>query len=131
MVAGLATLEELRPETYQHLNAIGQRIRKGLERVSEDVGIRTQVTGLGSIFHIHFASEKITDARSAARANQLLIRYYDINMANRGINLAKAHSSFCSVPLADKDVEQTLDAARETLTAMKEIVREVAPSLVV
>jgi glutamate-1-semialdehyde 2,1-aminomutase len=130
MVAGLATLDELTPSAYLHLENLGERIRNGLTRVCLDLHIKAQVTGIASIFHIHFSNEEIVDFTSASKANSLLIRYYDIQMANRGINLAKAHSSFCSTPLTDRHVDQTIDAMGQTLTAMKPAIREVAPSLI-
>jgi len=131
MAAGLATLDELDSDAYAHLEKVGQRIRNGLTQLSREIGIKTQITGIASIFHMHFTGTEITDINSASKANGLLVRYYDICMANRGINLAKAHSSFCSTPLTERDVDQTLDAIKGTLTEMKPIVREVAPNLVI
>lgn len=130
MAAGLATLRELTKDAYGHLEETGQTIRSGLVQLSLDAGLRTYVSGIGSIFHIHFTDEEVVDMDSATRANSLLIRYYDLNMANRGINLAKAHASMCSTPLTEKDIDKTLTAAKETLTAMKPLVHEIAPSLI-
>jgi glutamate-1-semialdehyde 2,1-aminomutase len=130
MAAGLATLDELKADVYEHLEKVGKRIRNGLKQLCFDLSIKAQVTGIASMFHIHFTDSEIIDVNSARRANSLLIRYYDINMANRGINLAKAHSSFCSTPLTDKDVDQTLNAMEDTLTIMKPVIREVAPNLI-
>lgn len=131
MAAGLATLNELNAAAYEHLEEVGQRIRNGLGQLSRDLGIQARVTGIGSIFHIHFTDKEITDMSSASRGSPLLIRCYDIHMANRGINLAKAHSNFCSTPLTNRDVDQTLAAVQDTLGAMKPIIREVAPNLII
>jgi glutamate-1-semialdehyde 2,1-aminomutase len=132
MIAGLTTLNELnKVGVYEHLENVGKRIRKGLKRFCSDLGIKAQITGIASIFHIHFTDNEIIDATSIMRVNPLLIRYYDMHMTNRGINLAKAHSSFCSTPLTENEVEQTLSAMEDTLTAMKPTILEVAPELIV
>jgi glutamate-1-semialdehyde 2,1-aminomutase len=130
MVAGLATLNELTSEAYEHLENVGQRMRNGLKQLCQELGIKAEITGIASIFHIHFTDKEIVDINSAKLENSLLIRHYDVNMANRGINLAKAHASFCSTPVKMSDVNRTLKAAKETLTAMKPLISEVAPNLV-
>lgn len=130
MAAGLATLEELTPNVYEHLEKTGETIRAGLKEICSDLGIKAQVTGIGSIFNLYFTDQEVVDARSERRANPLLIRYYDLNLLNRGINLAKAHCSYCSVPMSDEDNKKTLKAMEQTLVAMKPIIRENAPTLI-
>lgn len=130
MVAGLATLNELKPNVYEHLENVGRRIRDGLKQLCIELGIEAQVLGIASIFHIYFTDKEIVDIASARRANVLLSRYYDMGMANNGVSLAKAHASFCSAPLTDEDVAKTLNAMETTLNAMRPIMREVAPNLV-
>ena len=129
MVAGLSTLNELGPDLYRSF-------REGGENANRPEGIvprRWHKNGdywNSVVFHIHFTDKEIFDMRSAQLANSLLIRHYDLNMANLRINLAKAHASFCSTPLTATDVDQTLKAAKETLTAMKPLISQVAPNLV-
>ncbi|MEM2111771.1 MAG: aminotransferase class III-fold pyridoxal phosphate-dependent enzyme [Candidatus Bathyarchaeia archaeon] len=130
IAAGLATLSELNQSVYEHLENVGQAIRNGLKEICNDLKIKAQVTGLSSMFHIHFTDEDIVDARTARTGDPLLIRYYDLGMLNHGINLAKAHSSFCSTPMGKEEVETTLNAMRETLESMRNLIRDIAPALV-
>jgi len=129
MAAGLATLQELTPNAYSHLDEIGQALRQGMEKAAQKAGIVVQVVGVGSVFHLHFTEQPIVDSASAKTANQLLIRYYDLNLIIRGIYPAKAHCSFISTPVTTHEVKQTLEAVEETLHSMKPFVRKVAPSL--
>jgi len=129
MAAGAKTLDLLDSAAYEHLEKTGNRIRKELSRISAELGIHVEVTGVASMFHIHFTNTKIVDIQSALKANPLLIRYYDMNMLIRGINLAKYHSNFCSTPLTEKDVDRTLKASQDTLSAMKPTIREISPNL--
>ncbi|MGD0645675.1 MAG: aspartate aminotransferase family protein [Candidatus Bathyarchaeia archaeon] len=130
MAAGAKTLDLLDSAAYEHLEKTGNRIRSELSRLSMELGIHVEVTGVSSMFHIHFTNTKIMDIRTAMKANSLLIRYYDMNMLIRGINLAKHHSNFCSTPLTEEDVNKTLKAVQDTLTAMKPTIRENSPNLV-
>jgi glutamate-1-semialdehyde 2,1-aminomutase len=129
MAAGLSTLEQLTPHKYEHLELIGANIRDALKRICSDLRIRAEVTGIASIFHLHFTDHPIWNADSARRANRLLYRYFELGMLNKGVNLGKAHSSFCSSPMTREDIKHTLVAAKETLIEMKPVVRETAPAL--
>lgn len=122
MAAGLATIKELTPGAYENLERIGKSIRNGLKKVCSDLGVEAQITGIGSIFHIYFTDKEVVDAKSAKNADPLLIRYYDLNLLLRGINLAKAHCSYCSVPMTDTDARDTLEAMEQTLISMKPMI---------
>jgi len=92
--------------------------------------IQAQITGISSIFHILFTDEPITNSEAARRSNKLIYRIFELSMLNKGINLGKGHSSFLSTPVTDTDIERTLGAANETLTAMKPTIMDIAPTLV-
>jgi glutamate-1-semialdehyde 2,1-aminomutase len=130
MAAGLATLEELAPSAYAHLDEMGEALREGMEKAAEKAGIVAQISGVGSVFHIYFTDQSIVDNASANTANQLLLRHYDLNMITRGIYPAKAHCSFVCTPITTREIEQTLEAVEDTLHSMKPVVRKIAPSLI-
>jgi glutamate-1-semialdehyde 2,1-aminomutase len=130
MVAGFATLNQLTPETYPHLEKVGTDIRNGLKRILENLRIKAQVVGISSIFHLQFTDEPVVNAQSGSRVNKLLYRYFELSMLNKGINLGKRHSSFISTPIASAEVKQTLKAAEDTLNEMRPLLKAIAPSLV-
>lgn len=129
MAAGLATLQELTPNAFIHLDEMGETLRQGIEKAAEKAGIVVQVVGVGSVFHIYFTDQPIVDSASAKTGNQLLLRHYDLNLIIRGIYPAKAHCSFISTPITRREVQETLEAVEDTLYSMKPIVQKVAPSL--
>jgi len=130
VAAGLSTLNELNRDIYEHLERIGRDLRNGLERICSDLKIKAQVTGISSIFHLHFTDEPIVNVDSARRANKLLYRCFELAMLNKGVNLGKGHSSFCSAPMTDADIKRALRGAEETLAWMKPMIKDVAPTLV-
>lgn len=130
MVAGLATITQLTPDMYQHLEQIGGDIRKGLKKLCSDLRIKAEVVGISSIFHLHFTDEPVVDAASGRRTNKLLYRYFELSMLNKGISMGKRHPSFCSTPITDSEVKRFLKAAEDTLGEMKPIIRSLAPTLI-
>jgi glutamate-1-semialdehyde 2,1-aminomutase len=129
MAAGLATLEELTPGAYAHLDEMGEALRQGMKRAAEKAGIVIQVVGVGSVFHICFTDQPIVDSASAKTGNQRLLRHYDLHLITRGIYPAKAHCSFISTPITRREVQETLEAVEDTLYSMKTTVQQVAPLL--
>jgi len=130
IAAGLSTINQLSPDLYDHLETIGTEVRDGLKEICSDLKIKAQVSGVASIFHLHFTDEQIVDANSARGANKLLYRYFELSMLDRGVNLGKLHSSFCSAPMTGSEIKLALKAAEETLASMKPLIKEIAPSLV-
>jgi glutamate-1-semialdehyde 2,1-aminomutase len=130
MAAGLATIDQLTKDAYEHLETIGDEVRGGLKKICSDLGVRTQVVGIGSLFHLFFTDSPIVDMNSVRRSNNLLYRYFELAMLNRGINLGKAHCSLCSAAITRTDVRKTLDASKETLTQMRPLIADIAPNLI-
>jgi glutamate-1-semialdehyde 2,1-aminomutase len=117
MAAGLATLRVLTPAMYQRLEKTGDQVRKTLHKLCEERGIQHYVTGIGSIFQLHFSpsQEKVLDSE------ELVARLFDFFMLNRGVSLARFHSSFCSTPMGKNELTHFEKAAAEALTEVKNI----------
>ena len=103
MAAGLETVKRMDADFLQRLNALGDALRAELNSVFIRKGIAGQVTGMGSLFKVHFKSGKLTDYRSAypdaaATARQkalfgaLLNEGFLVSAICSG-NLSGAHSS--------------------------------------
>jgi len=129
MAAGLGMMEELRPSLYEHLDEMGDRLRNGLRNILADIGVRAQVVGISSIFHIFFTEERIRSPNQVARSNVLLTRIFELGCQNRGVYLARNHCSFLSSPMTEKEIDRTLEVMRNVLTDMLPIMKTSAPSL--
>lgn len=131
MAAGLSTIDQLTPDTYDHLEEVGRGIREGLKSICTEVKIKAQVTGISSMFSIFFTDEPIVNIDSAASANKLLYRYFAMSLLNRGIIIGKGgNPSFCSTPMTNSDVKRALNAAEETLVTMRPMIKDIAPHLI-
>ena len=69
--------------------ALGEIARKELAKLFVELGIRVQVTGIGSLFMVHFLNEKTKRIENAADAalgdRELLINYNLALMAKHDI----------------------------------------------
>jgi len=83
LVAGLKCIDILRRDgTYDHLNALGEEMRRDLADVLEGTGGR--VFGIGSIFHILFSSlPKVANYRDASTADRSKLLSLDLGLLNR------------------------------------------------
>jgi len=117
MAAGLATLRELTPEVYADLNRKGDKVRRELRAVFDAHDIAAQVTGIGSLFNVHFTSVPVRDHRSMRTSNPQMSRDLFLGLLNHGILMApRAMGAICT-PMTDEDL-------RALVTAVDEVVSE-------
>jgi glutamate-1-semialdehyde 2,1-aminomutase len=122
MTTGYATLEYLsqhRKSVYDKINKLGDMARTGLRKLFSDYGLRTQVTGIGSLFLTHFLTDKIneiTNANDVALSDtQGLVRYHFALMAKHGIFFLPRKMGAISTVHDAKDVKNLLNATEKIL----------------
>jgi glutamate-1-semialdehyde 2,1-aminomutase len=119
MAAGLAALTELeRNPVYEYVGAMGHAVREGIAQSARRAGFPVQVTGIGSLFHVHFADEPITSKRSAMRANHARQYEFSMGLLSKGILLTPHHPGFLSAAHTAEDVKEVLRVADEVLREM-------------
>jgi glutamate-1-semialdehyde 2,1-aminomutase len=115
MAAGLATLEALTPEAYARLDALGDRLRGGVTRLLRATRRRGQVTGLGSLFCLHWTPGTLTDYRSSRpRDPQAPLRVF-MGLLNEGILLTQRGLGACSLAMTEEDVDRFVNALARVL----------------
>ncbi|MBI3080420.1 MAG: aspartate aminotransferase family protein [candidate division NC10 bacterium] len=111
--AGAATLRELTPALYERLGALGHRLRLGAQKALEEAGLTACVTGIESLFSLHFAPPPVTDYRAAARGDREDLHAAVVMLLNRGIMLVPKGSGCISTPMGEAEVDTFLAAFRE------------------
>src|SRR5467141_3599188 len=110
MAAGVATLNALTPEAYARLDALGERLRGGVTRLLAATRRKGQVSGLGSLFWLHWTSEPLTDYRSAkAKEADAPMRVF-LGLLNEGILTTQRGLGACSLAMTDEDVDRFVNA---------------------
>jgi len=123
-IAGIVTLEALTPEVYARLNALGERLRSRLTALFERLDVAVQVTGIGSLFNVHFTADEIVDYKSARAGANEASRAAVLALMNAGCFLAPRGMGSISTPMTEADVDGLVNAFERVL--MGDVVRPVA-----
>ncbi|MBK50444.1 MAG: aminotransferase class III-fold pyridoxal phosphate-dependent enzyme [SAR202 cluster bacterium] len=123
MVAGEATLRQLTKEKYFELNQMGKRVRLELQAVFDELEIPARVTGIGSLFGMHFANHDVVDYRTMKLADQHMKKAMFKGMLDRGILLFGKCTGALSLATGEKEIEQLIDSATDVAsTTLKTMV---------
>src|SRR5262245_16113702 len=115
MAAGIATLNALTPEAYARLDALGDRLRGGVTRLLQSTRRRGQVTGVGSLFCLHWASGALTGYRSSRpKDTEAPVRVF-MGLLNEGILLTQRGLGACSLAMGDEDIDRFINALARVL----------------
>ena len=85
MVAGAATMTELTPNVYRRLAELTEMLRQGVRMVCSELEQPVLVTGIGSLFGIHFTEQPIRNYRDIAASDKVPRRADVHGDAQRGI----------------------------------------------
>jgi len=115
MVAGAVTLEQLTPEVYRRLAELTEALRGGLRRVCADLEVPVQVTGLGSLFGIHFVDGEVRSYRDVATGNSGLRHQIFLGLMNEGFLTASNLVGGLSTEISETEIDAFVDAFRKVL----------------
>lgn len=132
MAAGIAAMKEIDNSLIARINGIGEHLRKGVQRLLDEKGIRGQVTGKGSLMNLHFSTRHVVDLRTA-KANwdsSLPVRdLLNLALKNRGIYTPRRVMLCVSSPMTENEIEEALRAFDESLEQLKPLIEKNCPEL--
>lgn len=109
MTAGLATLKELENGKIQNqLNKRGEKVRQQLSEIFERKNIGSQVTGISSLFQIHFTHEKLIDAEGVFRADRKKLEDYHLYLITKGVFFLPTKLGALSRAHSEEDLEKLI-----------------------
>lgn len=115
MLAGAVTMEQLTPETYHSLAALTERLQGGVRQVCAGLEVPVQVTGLGSLFGIHFTARPIRTYRDLLTRDQDLCQRVFWGLMNEGILIATNLVGALSTAIGEREVDTFLDSFHRVL----------------
>ena len=122
MRVGLASLPKLvAPNFYETLDQKGAKLAEGLAATLTESGISGQINRVGSLLTLFFARQPVTDYASAKKSDTKLFGRFFHEMLKRGILLppSQYEALFISAAHTNADVTHTIEAARESLKALR------------
>ena len=115
MLAGSVTLEQLTPEVFDNLSETTQYLKQGMHEVCAKQELPVQVTGLGSLFGIHFTDTTINNYRDITAENTLLRDQVFLGLMNEGILMAPNLVGAISTAISYNEVDDYLYALDRVL----------------
>lgn len=122
MTAGYTTVTELEDgRVYKKVNSLGEKMRKGLEEVSQDLRIDTKVYGIASMFQMYFTDKEVVDYKSALSADKEFFLEFQRGLLSKGVFFppSQYECNFISYAHSEREIEHTLEAAEEVLKGKK------------
>jgi len=107
-------------DVYDHVNGLGEQLRRGIAEIIQDQAPRYTVVGVGSMFKTIFTRDgevPENGAEIAAAETDRWERVFWQEMKDRGVFLTanQYESQFASYAHTEEDVEETLEAYKEAL----------------
>ena len=120
MAAGLACMQQLPPEAYERLEALGQRARHGLREALKVAGLKGQVVGQGSLLALVFNDRPFSNFREMPSGPTEIQSISDLHryLLNNGVQIVPSGRFILSTAMTEADIDIMLDKA---LAGMREI----------
>lgn len=115
MAAGAAGMRLLDREAIDRLASLGRLFAEGLGKAVADAGIEATVTGMGSLWTIHFTHGPVTDYRSKAAANAKLQPRFHLALLCAGIFSAPRGMFALSTVMTETDIDEALSGIARAL----------------
>jgi glutamate-1-semialdehyde 2,1-aminomutase len=110
LAAAGATLDVLDRSAVQGLSGRGEEVRTRLGAALSAAGLRATVTGLGSLFAIHFTEGPVRNYRDAALGDASLRLRQFLGMFAEGVLIDSRGVGCLSLPMGDGEVESLVAA---------------------
>jgi glutamate-1-semialdehyde 2,1-aminomutase len=120
MAAGLAAMKALDAGRMAHINALGDRLRSGLQLILRELNLGGPVLGVGSLATLMpGVSGPVETIRDVVREADVFrfLSHAQVELLNRGVFINPALHYVISTAMTAADIDQTLDATRSALRA--------------
>ncbi len=112
MVCGLAASRYLTHDNIERVNALGDRLRAGIEKLASESRLSLSATGVGSLSCIHFQRTPIHKPSDIQEGQSLLRDLFHLFMLEHGFYLARRGSVYLSIDTTPDNIAAFLDATR-------------------
>ncbi|MDC1127699.1 aspartate aminotransferase family protein [Gammaproteobacteria bacterium] len=119
MCAGVAGMEALDEGAIADLNRQGDLLRAGMESSIQRSNAGAQVSGVGSLFWLHWTEMPVDCPRIVEQASSELSLLTYIGLLNRGVQVSARGMACLSTPMEDGDIELFIAALDDTLEELK------------
>jgi glutamate-1-semialdehyde 2,1-aminomutase len=115
LAAGVAALELLTPEVHARVQAIGDRAREGIDELGRRYDVPLHSTGLGHLFGMHWAAERVRDYRTRMQSDRQKIVNLHLALMNEGYYQMSLGYFLISTEITEADIDGFLGALERAL----------------
>jgi glutamate-1-semialdehyde 2,1-aminomutase len=118
VAAGLATLRALQTgSAYDTLEALGDRLERGIQEISVERNVRVQTNRVGSMMTMFFSDGPVTDFATAKRCDTDQFSTFFGKMLEHGVYWppSQFEAAFVSTAHTDADIDETVEAIGASL----------------
>ena len=127
MAAGLAAMTAYDQAEAERLNALGDRLRAGIDVAFKAQGVRGGASGSGSLTNILFTNEAPRDARASLDAMMdggHITRLFHLGLLRHGVFCAPRLMLAVSTPMTEEDIDRAIHAVESTLQELRPVIEE-------
>lgn len=121
MAAGLATIKQLTPASYEYFEKLGDRLEAGFREAAETYNIPHTVNRAGSMIGYFLTNENVVDFDTAKTADlELFAEYYGL-MAQEGVFLppSQFEGVFMSTAHTEAHIDKTVEAFQKVFKQLR------------
>lgn len=118
MTAGIATMEQLTEPAYARLNKTGDELRDRLNVLGARHQVPMYVSGIGSMFKVHFSEHPVRCYRDTLQSSNLVHSALFLFGLNRDVFLSEGGRCCLSVPIGEVEIGKYLAVVEDFLVAL-------------
>jgi len=119
MRAGEVVMNTLTDEKYACMNSLGQVLREKLSAVFAEMEVPVRVTGVGSLFGVHFTEGEVKNYRDALFSDNQMKKAFFLGMLNEGVLLMAGAAGALNVLSTEKHVDELVNSARRVIQRIR------------
>jgi glutamate-1-semialdehyde 2,1-aminomutase len=119
LAAGIAALELLTPEVHERVQAVGARARTGIDELGRAYDVPLHATGLGHLFGMHWAPERVCDYRTRMQSDRRKIVNLHLALMNEGYYQMSLGYFLISTEITEADIDGFLGALERALHTLE------------
>jgi glutamate-1-semialdehyde 2,1-aminomutase len=115
MAGGVATMELLTGDAYARLDVLGERLRAGVRSLLRRRKHPGQISGVGSLFWLHWTAKRLSDCRSAEPDDRDKPGRVFMGLLNEGVIVSQRGLGACSLAMTEAEVDRFVEALGRVL----------------
>jgi glutamate-1-semialdehyde 2,1-aminomutase len=118
LAAGISCLELLTPDVHAHMQAMGDRARRGIDDLGERYGIPLHASGIGHLFGMHWASERVVDYRTRMLDDREKLANLMLALMNDGVYQMSFGYFLLSAAVGEEEIDAFLESLDRALVVL-------------